>query len=72
MPAKPSLRRLVRQTGPLVAPSANPQGLDPAQTVAQARAYFGDTVDFYRRGQTSNQASRLIRITGATVEVLRH
>jgi L-threonylcarbamoyladenylate synthase len=32
LPAKPSLLQLVKETGPLVAPSTNPQGQEPAYT----------------------------------------
>lgn len=71
VPAKASLRRLLRRTGPLVAPSANPQGLAPARTLAEARVYFGDQVDFYRRGRTRDHASTIIQITGSNVRVLR-
>ncbi|HSX02910.1 MAG TPA: L-threonylcarbamoyladenylate synthase [Candidatus Saccharimonadia bacterium] len=62
LPGKPALRRFLRQAGPLIAPSANPEGLPPAATLAEARAYFGDAVDFYRRGRTSTRASKLIQI----------
>lgn len=50
LPADEGLRQLIARTGPLIAPSANPQGQPPAQTVDQARAYFGDQVDGYRDG----------------------
>ena len=44
------LRELLAKTGPLVAPSANPEGQPPAQTISQAQKYFGDRVDFYLDG----------------------
>lgn len=47
VPAMPSLRRLLKKTGPLVAPSANLEGLPPAQNILEAKKYFGDSVDFY-------------------------
>jgi L-threonylcarbamoyladenylate synthase len=47
LPARDDLRDLISQTGPLIAPSANPQGERPAMTIRQAEAYFGDEVDFY-------------------------
>lgn len=47
LPADEGLRRLITQTGPLVAPSANLEGRPPAQTIAEAQAYFGDGVDVY-------------------------
>jgi L-threonylcarbamoyladenylate synthase len=71
VPAKPSLRRLLQNTGPLVAPSANPEGFEPARTTTQAKAYFGDKADFYRRGRTRNEPSRVIKIEGETITVLR-
>jgi len=45
LPEKESLRRLIREVGPLVAPSANPQGHPVARTISEARAYFGHHVD---------------------------
>lgn len=50
LPAKKSLRRLLKRTGPLVAPSANPEGLPPAKTIREARRYFGEKIDFYVDG----------------------
>lgn len=47
VPADRWLRTILRQTGPLVAPSANPQGEAPARDVAMARRYFGPAVDYY-------------------------
>ena len=69
------LRELLRQTGPLIAPSANPEGLPPARTIAEAREYFGDNVNYYLDGgevPVDVQPSRLIRIrAGGTQEQLR-
>lgn len=52
VPHNKELQALLEQTGPLIAPSANPEGLSPATTVAEAQAYFGDTVDGYVDGGT--------------------
>lgn len=41
------LHEILEQTGPLVAPSANPEGQPTAQNIEQAKAYFGDTIDLY-------------------------
>jgi L-threonylcarbamoyladenylate synthase len=71
LPDDEPLRELLRQTGPLIAPSANPEGLPPAQTLAQARDYFGETVDFYVEGQVSDRPSKLIAISDGEVRVLR-
>jgi L-threonylcarbamoyladenylate synthase len=72
LPAKPELRALLRQTGPLVAPSANPQGQEPAYTIAEARAYFGDDVDAYvDGGQLKGAPSALVDLTSGQPRVLR-
>jgi len=44
------LRNFLQRTGPLVAPSANLAGKPPARTVAEAKKYFGNKVDFYIDG----------------------
>ncbi|MFA6524143.1 MAG: Sua5/YciO/YrdC/YwlC family protein [Candidatus Paceibacterota bacterium] len=41
LPAKKSLVEILKKTGPLVAPSANPEGLKPAENIKQAKEYFG-------------------------------
>jgi L-threonylcarbamoyladenylate synthase len=74
VPAEADLRALLKRTGPLVAPSANPEGAPPAADIAETRAYFGNQVDLYVDGGrvTANKPSRIIRFTadGAS-EVLR-
>lgn len=50
IPKIPALRDLLVQTGPLIAPSANPEGLPPATTIEEAQAYFGTAVDAYSDG----------------------
>ena len=61
VPAIPSLRQLLKKTGPLVAPSANPEGLPSAQNIFEAKRYFGDAVDFYYgRGKSNASASTLL------------
>lgn len=63
LPADAKLRALIKRTGPLVAPSANPESLPPALTAGQAEAYFGDQVDFYvDGGPAGEEPSRLIRL----------
>lgn len=63
LPAKKSLIEIIKKTGPLVAPSANPEGLKPAENVSQAKKYFSDKVDFYLSGGTlKGKPSTLIKI----------
>lgn len=70
--ARKSLRVLLRETGPLVAPSANPEGKPPARTIREAKKYFGDAVDFYADGGTvSSQPSALIAIKNGRIIIKR-
>lgn len=64
MPDDHALRRLIREAGPLVAPSANPEGYEVACDVKEAKDYFGDSVDIYvDDGRVDNpQPSSLISI----------
>lgn len=72
LPDKKWLRDLIKSTGPLVAPSANPEGETPAADLTAAREYFGDQVDFYfGTGKLLSEPSTLIRIAGGKIEVLR-
>ncbi len=73
MPDKKDLLDLLEKTGPLIAPSANPEGLSPAKNIEEARMYFGDSVDFYEdEGEIENtKGSTLVEIVGGEVRVLR-
>lgn len=73
LPAQKELQNLLKQTGPLVAPSANPEGLPPAENIAQAKKYFGDEVDLYiDGGEIKGKASKIIRLhKDGSIEILR-
>lgn len=66
------LRTLLRQSGPIIAPSANPQGMPPSKTIEDAERYFGTTVDFYvDGGALDNAPSTVVRIEGETMTLIR-
>lgn len=72
LPSDPWLRELLDQTGPLLTSSANQPGEPPATTIEEARAYFGDQVDWYEdRGYIHSDPSTVIRIQNGTIEILR-
>ena len=72
LPADPNLQALLKQTGPLVAPSANLEGEPPAETIEQAKNYFGEQVDFYDdAGPCAGKASTLVDLTGEEEKILR-
>lgn len=65
LPADIALRALIVKTGPLIAPSANPEGLSTACSIEEAKNYFGSRVDFYvdQGTVTDNTPSDLYRLT---------
>lgn len=72
LPGKKSLRALIEKVGPLVAPSANPEGKSPAKTVRAAKRYFGKRVDFYLDGgRMAGKPSKLVALVGGESVVLR-
>ncbi len=63
LPENQSLRSLLLETGPLVAPSANTEGQPPAKNIAEAKKYFGDGVDMYvDAGNREGKPSKIIRL----------
>src|SRR4051812_1095885 len=50
VPDDQKLLGLLEETGPLLTSSANRPGESPAVNIGQAKAYFGDQVDFYEDG----------------------
>lgn len=73
-PADEELIRLLRQSGPVLAPSANIQGELPALNIKEAKHYFGDKVDLYVDGgfAANRPPSRVVRPKAdGTLEYLR-
>lgn len=72
LPAKEDLRRLISESGPVVAPSANPEGLPPAKNISEAKKYFGDRVDFYEdHGERHGAPSTLVELNDGVLKVIR-
>ena len=66
------LLKIISEVGPLVAPSANPEGHSCAVTVEEAMQYFGDGVDFYAgSGRLSGEPSGIVKIQGDKIIVVR-
>jgi L-threonylcarbamoyladenylate synthase len=72
-PGDEELIKLLKKVGPLVAPSANRAGDEPATTFSKARQYFTDEVDFYvDGGKLKSKPSTIIEIgKDGKIEVLR-
>ncbi|OGI57469.1 hypothetical protein A3B85_00965 [Candidatus Nomurabacteria bacterium RIFCSPHIGHO2_02_FULL_37_13] len=63
IPVSQSLRNLLIKVGPLLVPSANPEGLLPAKNIAEAKKYFGDLVNFYvDGGELTGKPSKIIKL----------
>lgn len=63
MPRNRWLLEILKRVGPLVAPSANPAGVKPAETVEEAKRYFGDKVSFYVvTGKLKSKPSTIIQL----------
>lgn len=72
LPADVRLRNLFKKTGPLVAPSANPEGLRPAKNIKEAKKYFAKKIDFYIGGKKPDKLpSTLIQIKNKNIVILR-
>lgn len=72
VPGDASLRQLIRRIGPLIAPSANPEGLPVASSALMAQRYFGASVAYYVAGRPrARRPSGLLDLTGETPIVLR-
>ncbi|MDO8564900.1 MAG: L-threonylcarbamoyladenylate synthase [bacterium] len=70
VPRSALLCALLKKTGPLLAPSANPEGLPPAKTAPQARAYFGNKVDGYSGRSASQEPSTIVSLVNG-LRILR-
>jgi L-threonylcarbamoyladenylate synthase len=71
-----NLFNLINKVGPLVAPSANPEGLPPAETIRKAEEYFshkqGLGVDMYINGGNRKlKPSTLVKLENGNFIVLR-
>lgn len=73
VPNVPELRDMLRASGPIIAPSANPEGMKPAETVEEAEAYFGNRTDFFvDGGKLSGLPSTVVKVENGSVTVIRH
>ncbi|EKE11808.1 MAG: hypothetical protein ACD_15C00024G0005 [uncultured bacterium] len=71
-PKKKDLERLIRKTGPLLAPSANTSGMSPAKNIEEALKYFGNKADFYiDEGEIDSEPSTLVDFHLGHMRVIR-
>jgi len=72
MPNNEFLLKLLKITGPLVAPSANFEGEDPAINIDAAKKYFKDSVSIYiDAGELKSKPSTVAKLERSKLKILR-
>ena len=74
IPAKENLLKLLKRLDfPLVAPSCNPEGKEPAKNIEEAIKYFGEKIPIYiDEGKNLNtKPSTIVKIKDNQVNILR-
>ena len=71
MPKDKELTKILKISGPLVAPSANFEDCRPAKTIFEARKYFKNKIFYYNKGEIIGQPSTLIDLTQRPIKILR-
>lgn len=65
------LIKILKISGPLIAPSANFEGKTPAKNIKEAKKYFSNKVFYFDRGDLISKSSKLIDLTGKIPKILR-
>ncbi len=71
IPKNKELIKILEISGPLVAPSANFEGCNPAKNIKEAKKYFGHEVFYLNRGNLISKPSRLFDLTKKPIRTLR-
>jgi len=72
LPNNKALIKLIKISGPIVAPSANTEGDKPAETIEEAKEYFKDKIDFYVDcGKLKSKPSKIISLLNNNIEIIR-
>ena len=72
LPDNKALIKLIKISGPIVAPSANTEGDKPAETIEEAKEYFKDKIDFYVDcGKLKSKPSKIISLLNNNIEIIR-
>jgi len=74
IPKKENLIKLIKELKfPLVAPSCNPEGKEPAKNIKEAINYFGEKIPIYidEGKNENNTASSIVKVENKKIKVLR-
>jgi L-threonylcarbamoyladenylate synthase len=71
LPKNKLILEILKISGPLVAPSANFEGKNPAKTINEAKKYFKNQVFYLNRGELKNKPSTIIDLTSNKIKIIR-
>ncbi|MDD4409786.1 MAG: L-threonylcarbamoyladenylate synthase [Candidatus Pacebacteria bacterium] len=71
VPKDKELIRLLKKTGPLVAPSANIEGMPEAKNIADAHGYFKEKAVYIDKGVIKGLPSTIISLANNKFEIIR-
>jgi L-threonylcarbamoyladenylate synthase len=71
LPKNKLVLNILKISGPLIAPSANWEGYEPAKNIKEAKKYFGNKVFYLDRGDLISKPSSLIDLRTKNIQILR-
>lgn len=71
LPKQKKLLDFINISGPIIAPSANPEGAKPASGIKEAKNYFGDRVSYYLSGKISKKPSTIVELKNGKLKTIR-
>lgn len=71
LPKPKWLIKILKISGPIVAPSANLEGYPSAKTIEEAKKYFGNKVIYWDKGKRDSKPSTIIKLKNNKIEILR-
>jgi L-threonylcarbamoyladenylate synthase len=71
LPKNKLILNILKISGPIIAPSANWEGYEPAKNIRSAKRYFGNKVFYLDRGDLISKPSTLIDLREKKIKILR-
>ncbi len=71
LPKNKFILKILKISGPLVAPSCNIEGKKPAENIKEAKKYFKDRVFYLDKGKIKQKPSTLIDLTKVPFKIIR-
>jgi L-threonylcarbamoyladenylate synthase len=71
LPKDKLILNILKISGPIIAPSANWEGYEPAKNIRESKRYFGNKVFYLDRGNLISKPSTLIDLRKKKIKILR-